>query len=56
VGGGEGRAGQARRQDRQRLGQGVDLATEAAANRAADEMQLIRRHRVDLRRGIERKE
>ena len=41
---------------RQRLGQGVDLAAEAAADGAADEMQLIRRHRVDLGGRIEREE
>ena len=50
------RAGESRRQDGQRLGQGVDLAAKAAADGAADEMQLVRLHGVDLGRRVEREE
>ena len=49
-------AGQHRAEDRERLGERVDLAAEAAADRAADEMQLVRRHIEDLRAGVEREE
>ena len=40
-----GRAGQSRGENGERFGQGVDLAAEAAADGAADEMQLVRLHR-----------
>ena len=45
-----------RGEDGERFGQGVDLAAEAAADGAADEMQLVRLHGVDLGRGVEREE
>jgi hypothetical protein len=49
-------AGQHRAEDRQRLGQGVDLAAKTAADGAADEMQLVGRHVEDFRAGVEGKE
>ena len=48
------RADQPRCKYDQRLGQRIDLAAETAANRAADEMQLVRLNRVDLGGRVER--
>ena len=43
-------------EDRDRLVHAVDLAAEAAADRAADEVQAVRRHRQRLGGGVEREE
>ncbi len=48
--------GQHRAQDRDRLVHAVDLAAEAAADRAADEVQAVRRHRQRLGGRAEREE
>ena len=53
---GGGLSGQAGGEDGERFRQRVDLAAEAAANRAAYEMQLVRRQCVDLGGGVEREE
>ena len=49
------RAGQPRRQNAQRLGHRIDLAAKAAADRTADEMQLVGRHCIDFCGGVEEK-
>ena len=49
-------AGQHRAEDGKRLGQGIDLAAEAAADGAADEMKGVGGHVEDLGAGVEREE
>ena len=44
------------RQDRDRLDDDVDLAAEAAADRAADQAQLVERHLQDERGVVEGEE
>ena len=49
-------AGQHRAEDGKRLGQGIDLAAEAAADGAADEMKGVGGHIENLGAGVEREE
>ena len=49
-------AGQHRAEDGQRLGQGIDLAAEAAADGSSDEMKGVRGHIENLGAGVEREE